>query len=268
MMIRSGTIAAVLVLGLSVIAVGQQGDAGIPPLDYTCPHHGDHVQSTPGTCPMPMEGAPGGICRMQLVPVRIEPDLWYTCPVHANVPNVLGRTPGVCPIDRRAKMPVGVTIHWRCRQSPDQKLMEPGTCADGSAREAVHEVRAHGDHNPRHGGSFFMAADAWHHVEGTYPRAGLFRVYCYDNFTQPIDAKGFAARLVLREEFDAATNTTKELEVVSLKPGPANNTLDAALKGDRLPLKATVKVKFDPAGREYRFDFAFTDYSVDSAEKR
>jgi hypothetical protein len=268
MMIRSGTIAAVLVLGLSVIAVGQQGHAGIPPLDYTCPHHGDHVQSTPGTCPMPMEGAPGGICRMQLVPVRIEPDLWYTCPVHANVPNVLGRTPGVCPIDRRAKMPVGVTIHWRCRQSPDQKLMEPGTCADGSAREAVHEVRAHGDHNPRHGGSFFMAADAWHHVEGTYPRAGLFRVYCYDNFTQPIDAKGFAARLVLREEFDAATNTTKELEVVSLKPGPANNTLDAALKGDRLPLKATVKVKFDPAGREYRFDFAFTDYSVDSAEKR
>jgi hypothetical protein len=112
-----------------------------------------------------------------------------------------------------------------------------------------------------------MASDAWHHVEGTYPRAGLFRVYFYDNFTQPIDAKSFVARLVLREEFDAATNTLKELEVVSLKPGPENNTLDAALKGDRLPLKATVKVKFDPTGREYRFDFGFTAYSIDSAAK-
>ena len=268
MTLRSGAVAAFLVTALGALVFAQQGDAGIPPLDYTCPHHGDHVQATPGTCPMPMEGAPGGICKMQLVPVRIEPDLWYTCPVHANVPNVLTRTPGLCPIDRRPKMPVGVIVYWRCRQSPDQKLMEPGRCGDGSARDTVHEVRAHGDHNPRHGGSFFMASDAWHHVEGTYPRAGLFRGYFYDNFTQPIDARSFVARLVLREEFDTATNALKELEVVPLKPGPENNTLDAALKGDRLPLKATMKVKFDPAGREYRFDFGFTDYSIDSAAKR
>jgi hypothetical protein len=164
-------------------------------------------------------------------------------------------------------MPVGVTVYWRCRQSPDQKLMEPGRCGDGSTRETVREVRAHGDHNPRHGGSFFMAADAWHHLEGTYPRAGLVRVYFYDNFTQPIDARGFAARLVLREDFDTTTNTFKELDVVALKPGPDKSVLDAALKGDRLPLKATVKVKFDPNGREYRFDFGFNEYSVDSARR-
>ena len=154
-------------------------------------------------------------------------------------------------------MPVGVTVYWRCKQSPDEKLMEPGRCGDGTAREAVHEVRAHGDHNPRHGGSFFMAPDAWHHVEGTYPRAGLFRVYFYDNFTQPLDAKAFAARLVFREEFDTATSTLKELEVVPLKPGSEINALDAPLKGDKLPLKVTVKVKFTTDGREYRFDFGF-----------
>ena len=117
MSLRSGTGAALLVFVLGALASGQ-GGAAIPPLEYTCPHHGDHLQAKPGTCPMPMEGAPGGICRMQLVPVRIEPDLWYTCPVHANVPKVLGRTPGLCPIDRRPKMPVGVTVYWRCRQSP------------------------------------------------------------------------------------------------------------------------------------------------------
>jgi hypothetical protein len=165
---------AVFAVALGVAALAAQQAAtpgGIPPMEYPCPHHGDHLQAKPGTCPMPMEGAPGGICRMQLVPVRIDSDLWDTCPVHANVPNVLGRTPGLCPIDRRPKMPVGVTVRWRCWQSPDEELMEPGRCGDGLARETVHLVRAHGDHNPRHGGAFFMASDAWHHVEGTYPQA-------------------------------------------------------------------------------------------------
>jgi hypothetical protein len=66
---------AVFAVALGVAALAAQQTAtpgGIPPLEYTCPHHGDHLQAKPGTCPMPMEGAPGGICRMQLVPVRIE----------------------------------------------------------------------------------------------------------------------------------------------------------------------------------------------------
>jgi hypothetical protein len=262
---------AVFVVAVGVAALAAQQTAtpgGVPPLQYTCPHHADHVQDMPGTCPMQMEGAPDGICKMTLVPIRIEPEVWYTCPVHANVPNVLGRTPGVCPIDRRPKLPVGVTVHWRCRQSPDEKLMDPGRCGDGSAREAVHLVRAHGDHNPRHGGLFFMASDAWHHVEGAYPRAGLFRAYFYDNFTQPIAAARFTARLVLREEFDERAKVVKELEVVALKPGPEPNILEAALSGDRLPIKAALKVKFDPSSREQRFDFVFSEYSIDSSSKR
>jgi hypothetical protein len=258
---------AALAVALGSVGLAQQGDTALPELLYTCPHHADHLQDKPGTCPMQMEGAPDGICRMKLVPVRIEPDFWYTCPVHANVPNILGPKPGVCPIDRRPKMPVTVTVHWTCKQSPDQALQEPGTCADGSARQAVHLVRAHGDHNPRHGGTLFMATDAWHHLEGTYPRAGLFRAYFYDNFTQPIDATGFAARLVVREEIDPATNTAKELDVVPLKAGSEKGVLEAPLTGDRLPLKVVVKVKFDPNGREQRYDFMFSEYSTDSAKR-
>ncbi len=86
---------AVFAVALGVAALAAQQTAtpgGIPPLQYTCPHHADHVQDMPGTCPMQMEGAPDGICKMTLVPIRIEPEVWYTCPVHANVPNVLGRT--------------------------------------------------------------------------------------------------------------------------------------------------------------------------------
>jgi hypothetical protein len=45
-------------------------------------------------------------------------------------------------------------------------------------------------------------------------------------------------------------------------------TLVAALMGLQLPLKATLKVKFDANSREYRFDFAFAEYSTDSAVKR
>ena len=264
----SKTFVAAFVVLLSGIGLGQRGGAALPPLLYTCPHHADHVQDNPGTCPMQMDGAPGGVCKMQLVPVRIDEALWYTCPVHANVPNILGPKPGTCPLDRRPKLQVKVTVHWRCKENPDAQLMEPGHCADGTAREAVHLVRAHGDHNPRHGGTFFMASDAWHHLEGTYPRAGLFRAYFYDNFTQPIDATGFAARLVLREAFDPATNTAKELEVVPLKPGSEKGTLEAALSGDRLPLKATLKVRFEPNGREQRSDFMFGEFSVDPTAKR
>jgi hypothetical protein len=229
----------------------------LPPLLYVCPHHADHLQETPGRCPMPMDGT---VCKMQLVPVRIEADLWYSCPLHAAV---LRPQPGTCPLDRRPLMPVTVTVHWTCKANPYEQLMEPGRCADGSAREEKHEIRAHGDHNPRHGGQFYMAADSWHHIEGTYPQAGLIRVYFYDNLTQPIDAKAFTGRLVLREEFDPATKLTKELDVRPLRRGRDANTLEADLTNDRLPLKATLKVRFTPNAAENRVDFLFTEFTKD-----
>jgi hypothetical protein len=221
----------------------------LPPLLYTCPMHPDHLQDDKGTCP---------ICKMALEPVRIATELNYACPVHRV--RIVAQ-PGTCPFDGRPLVPVVVTLHWTCKQSPDQKLMEPGNCADGTARTLVKEVRAHGDHNPRYGGQFFMASDQWHHLEGTYPRAGFFRAYFYDNFTQPIDVKGFTG-VVVREQLDGATNTLKQVESFPLKPG-RNNTLEAALKSDKLPnLNLTLKVKFNKDSPEQLFNFKFNEYSV------
>jgi len=51
------------------------------------------------------------------------------------------------------------------------------------------------DHEPKHGGIFFMAPDRTHHLEGVLLPAGTFKVYLYDDHTRPILAKGFEAEL-------------------------------------------------------------------------
>jgi hypothetical protein len=98
-----------------------------------------------------------------------------------------------------------------------------------------------------------MAGDSWHHVEGTYPRPGLFRVYFYDNFTQPIDVKSVDARLVGDGRAD-----------VLLKPG-RGNTMETALRNERTPLKLTLKVKFGKDTPESQFDFTFNEPSKEPA---
>jgi hypothetical protein len=70
-----------------------------------------------------------------------------------------------------------------------------------------------------------MAPDRFHHLEGTYPEAGLFRLYLYDDYTQPLDPKGFQGVVHLETApesdripltYDAATRTL----VARLQPAP------------------------------------------------
>ena len=231
----------------------------LPPLQYTCPHHPEVLQDKPGECPQ---------CKMKLEPTRIDPEFHYSCPDH---PVVVVDKPGICPIDRRRELlPVVVTLHWTCKQSPDERLMDPGKCVDGAIRQLVKQIRAHGDHNPRHGGSFFMAQDQWHHLEGTYPRAGLFRAFFYDNYTQPMAPSNFSGRIVTREEFDYTTKTTKELESFPLRLAKDGKTLEADLKNVKPPSKEApttmvLKVRLTKGGPEQAFTFAFVEYSKEPA---
>jgi hypothetical protein len=56
-------------------------------------------------------------------------------------------------------------------------------------------AKPHMDHEPKHGGVFFMAPDRTHHLEGVLLPSGTFKVYLYDDYTRPIPAKGFEAEL-------------------------------------------------------------------------
>jgi hypothetical protein len=206
------------------------------------------VEDKPGKC---------RICNMDLVPVRI--DLAWSCPNH---PAVIRDKEGTCPIDRRDLVQVIVAKHWECADRPNTFLGDPGTCADGRARKLIVELRAHGDHNPRHGGQFFMAEDKWHHLEGTYPSAGLFRLFLYDNFTKPMGASKIEGRIVI-EEGD------KETASFPLKPARDGQVLEAQVKpalqpSAGAPLRLAAKLKFEKTP-EQRFDFAFTEFSKEPA---
>jgi len=255
----SGALCAIVLLtgaSLAPVQVHVHAQAKLPPLQYTCPMHPEILEDKPGSC---------RICKMALEPTRIDTDLNYSCPDH---PVVIAAKPGICPIDRRRELvPVVVTLHWTCKQSPDQKLMDPGKCADGSDRALVKQIRAHGDHNPRHGGIFYMAQDQWHHMEGTYPSAGNFRAYFYDNYTQPIDAKAFTGSVVL-QAIDPATKAPKDVATFPLRLSRDGKTLEGTLKNDARPSKETpttmvAKVRMTKDGPEQPFTFAFVEYSKD-----
>jgi hypothetical protein len=254
---------ALFVSGASLTPLHQhvhaaQAGANLPPLQYTCPMHPEVLEDKPGSC---------RLCKMPLEPTRIDTELNYSCPDH---PVVIAGKPGVCPIDRRRELvPVVVTLHWTCKQSPDQKLMDPGKCADGSDRALVKQIRAHGDHNPRHGGIFYMAQDQWHHLEGTYPSAGLFRAYFFDNYTQPIDAKAFSGSVVL-QAIDPATKMPKDVASFPLRLSRDGRTLEATLKGAPAPSKEAAttmvaKIRMAKDAPEQPFTFAFVEYSKEPA---
>jgi hypothetical protein len=188
-------------------------------------------------------------------------ELVWTCPVHAIVVN---QDPGKCPICRRELILVNATVSWRCPNAPAADLPGPGVCPDGSAAEAAYTQQAHANHNPQHGGLFFMAPDNWHHLEGTLSRDGTFRVYLYDDYTKPL-AEDLTARttgrLVTREAFDSATRTTTDLEFEVLESRPGGAYLEAHVGDVSVPAEMTAKLKFTPDLPEYRFDFAFPAFS-------
>lgn len=235
---------AALWVALVAWQVWAHGQAALAPVSYVCPmvEHSDVVEERAGKCPR---------CGMALVPVRIS--LAWSCPVH---PAVITDTAGRCPLDRRDLVEVAVAVHWTC-DGQTQRFDSPGRCSDGRARRIVREHRAHGDHNPRHGGQLFMASNQWHHIEGTMPSPGLVRFFVYDNFTRAMTVQDMSGRVVTREELDSSTRRYRELASVTLKRSRDRGFLEASLGDVRPPARLTLKLQLERSGPEERFDFTF-----------
>jgi len=226
--------------------------AQLPAISWTCPMHPDVLEDKKGTC---------HICGMDLEPVRLV--AVYTCPVHAIIEQA---KPGKCRICSRDLVQKTAALTFTCAGNKDISQLEPGKCADGSAMVPRYTTRAHGDHNPKHGGIFFMAPDNWHHLEGTYPAAGRFRVYVYDDFSKPLsmsDARKVRGRVVTKEVFDPQTGTTRELASAPLVLARNGTFFEARIEPLALPAKMTAKIAFRSGDKESRFDFAFPSYSRD-----
>jgi hypothetical protein len=159
--------------------------------------------------------------------------------------------------------PVSKEVAYVCPMHPEVRELEPGSCP--LCRMALvpsTSERPHQDHNPKHGGIFFMAPDGWHHLEGACPEPGVFRVHMYDNFSEPLSAKGFKGRVVLKEIFDPETRETRELSAYPLLAARDGSYLEARIPKGSLPLELTAKIQFEREGPFERFDFVFASASA------
>jgi hypothetical protein len=125
---------------------------------------------------------------------------------------------------------------------------------------AAPEQGAHMDHKSKHGGTFFMALDNKHHLEGILVAPGTFRVYLYDDHTKPLKA----------EETRQASGTVQvgesdDAPKIDLTPGKKKETLEAKLGGGvKFPLTLTLLLHLpgmEPDAKPELFNFKFTQFT-------
>ena len=244
-LILAGALSAANVLAQPAKPKVPAGDVELPPLSYVCTMAGDEdvIEDRPGKCRK---------CGMTLVPTRL--DSVWTCATRPLL--VVADKPGKCPVDGTALVRVTAAVSWTCKDDAAVEKLEPGTCADGSTMIKKYAARAHGNHNPQHGGQFFMAPDSWHHIEGTYLPTGVFRMHLYDDYTKPLTlklAREISGTLVVKDP-----KTGNDKEVPLLRNG---RYLQAAIGKQPFPAQLYAKVAFKPGDRDTRFDFSFDAFS-------
>jgi hypothetical protein len=127
--------------------------------------------------------------------------------------------------------------------------------ADTNSKE-----KAHMDHKPKHGGTFFMALDNEHHLEGALLPGGIFRVYLYDDHTKPLKAdqvKLTNGTIQIGESEDAPK--------IELGPGKKKETKEARVGNDvKFPVNITLLLHFPdmaPDAKPELFNFTFTKFT-------
>lgn len=133
----------------------------------------------------------------------------------------------------------------------DKTYPKPGKCPDCGMN--LSDTRAHTDHQSKHGGTFFMASDYLHHLEGTLTTEGEFRVYFYDEYTKPLTASVFTAQAEI-------WGPDEKVRKLSLRPADSAAYLSTGiLKFAAYPLRIKLLVDFRDGKESQRFDFDFTD---------
>ena len=115
-------------------------------------------------------------------------------------------------------------------------------------------LKEHMDHEPKHGGVFFMAPDQFHHLEATLSASNEFRIYFYDNFTKPISAEKFTAEASVRPK--GGDSSMANPVTLGLEPGKAFlvGTVDSRMK---LPIAVKAYIDFKNGEKPQVFDFEF-----------
>jgi hypothetical protein len=204
--------------------------------------HPEVVDNEPGKCPL---------CGMTLEKVRLA--LVWTCPVH-NEQTLMQA--GRCRRCGRDLIRVTKAVSFTCPVHRTINSIDPGRCPRCQRTlVATYSVRPHGDHNPKHGGSFFMVSNNWH-LEATHPALSVFRLYIYDNYSKPFSPPGLTARIT--EVVDAAGKRT---EVAIPFTKAAAGYYQARVPAVAVPATIAAEVRFEAADKEYHFDFVFLDYS-------
>jgi hypothetical protein len=250
----AGSVALFLALAVAFavtpVAVPRADQAGapparaekLPPLSYACPMHPEQFGNKGDTCP---------ICKMDLAPVRLTA-VW-TCGTKPLA--VIKDAPGRCAIDGSALVQVTAVMTWSCPGGADESA-SPGACPGGAPKELHYALRAHGNHNPQHGGLFFMAADNIHHLEGAYLPSGTFRMFFYDEFTKP---QKLAAMRAYKATLNVKDPKTGKDTTYSLVRSGAY--LQASIGKLPMPAEMYATVTFTADGKGHRFDFTFPAYS-------
>ena len=204
--------------------------------------HPEVVDNEPGKCPL---------CGMTLEKVRLA--LVWSCPVHSEVTEFQA---GRCRKCGRDLIRVTKAVSFTCPVHTTVNVLEPGKCPRcGRTLVTRYTVRPHGDHNPKHGGTFFMVSNNWH-LEVTHPSAAVFRLYIYDNYSKPFSPPGLAGRIV---EVVAAAGKRADVDVPFTRT--SRGYYEARVPGLAVPATIAAKVRFEEHDKEYRFDFIFQDYS-------
>ncbi|MCH8205332.1 MAG: hypothetical protein IID09_09215, partial [Candidatus Hydrogenedentes bacterium] len=122
----------------------------------------------------------------------------------------------------------------------------------------------HMDHEPLHGGWFFMADNMFHHVEGAMPRPGELRVYFYDDFKQPIDPRSFSGNAFIEHVDEESGEVSDEVfELFYARPGDEHLT---AVLPPQLPVALYTIISL--GGEDKRFDFEFETLSIEPPKTR